>query len=197
MRYFYYLLAVLMMTATHAKASDVGISISIGQPGFYGELHFGGYYPTPQLIYPQPILIWQTPANLWQPPIYMHVPPGHAKNWSHYCYTYNACNRNVYFVQENWYRNVYIPYYQKRSSYWDRHNDRYSAPQHYPPRSYHDNVRGGQDYRDKHDQQRYKQPYDSHPGSQRDKDRRDYDNYRNKHDDHPGKGKRDKDYRKD
>src|SRR5690606_2168474 len=84
MRYFYYLLAALMMTSTHATASDVGISIRIGQPGFYGELHFGGYYPPPQLIYPQPILVWQTPANLWQPPIYMHVPPGHAKNWSKY-----------------------------------------------------------------------------------------------------------------
>lgn len=172
MRYFY-LLLVALIASTQTSASDVGISIRIGQPGFYGELHFGGYHPMPQLIYPQPILAWQTPANLLQPPIYLHVPPGHAKNWNKHCYRYRACHRNVYFVQESWYHNVYIPYHQKRSSYQHRRDDRYRQADQHHPRSISDKNR-------------------------RDRDRGDYDHrYRGKHDKGHGSKKHDKIHRKD
>ena len=54
----------LLMTAavtaialsTPAFAADVGVSVNIGQPGFYGRLDIGGY-PPPALIYAQPRFI--------------------------------------------------------------------------------------------------------------------------------------------
>ena len=104
---------------TPALAADVGVSVSIGQPGFYGRLDIGGY-PQPQVIYRQPIAIQRVPAH--RPPIYLRVPPGHAKHWSKHCRKYNACGERVYFVQDNWYNREYVPRYQKQHR--DRRGDR-------------------------------------------------------------------------
>src|ERR1700738_3511397 len=62
--------------AAPAFAADVGVSISVGQPGFYGQLDIGNV-PQPQLVYPQPVVIQRSPAFVSAPPIYLHVPPGH------------------------------------------------------------------------------------------------------------------------
>jgi hypothetical protein len=105
--------------ATPALATDVGVSISIGQPGFYGQIDIGGY-PRPQVIYRQPIVIERVPMN--RPPIYLRVPPGHAKHWSKNCHKYNACGERVYFVQDNWYNREYVPRYQEQHR--DRRDDR-------------------------------------------------------------------------
>lgn len=94
-----------------AGAADIGVSVSVGQPGFYGQINIGGY-PQPQLIYPQPMIIQPVPRNA--APLYLYVPPGHAKHWNKHCYEYNACGRPVYFVQESWYNNVYVPRYRER-----------------------------------------------------------------------------------
>lgn len=143
MRYFRIFVAFIIVMTNQVSASDVSMSVRIGQPGFYGELHLGGYYPVPQLIYPEPVLVWQTPANIYQPPVYVHVPPGHAKNWRKHCRRYNACNRNVYFVRETWYNNTYIPYYQKHIGYRNNRNDnRNRQPQqNYPGSNFDRNVR--------------------------------------------------------
>ena len=74
--------------STTAQAADVGVSVSIGQPGFYGQLDIGGY-PPPQVIYRQPRVSYD------RPPLYLRLPPGHARNWSKHCGTYNACNQQV------------------------------------------------------------------------------------------------------
>jgi hypothetical protein len=42
-------------------------------------------------------------------PIYLRVPPGHEKHWAKYCKRYGACGQPVFFVQDNWYRDVYTP----------------------------------------------------------------------------------------
>jgi hypothetical protein len=101
--------------ATPSLAADVGVSISLGQPGFYGRIDIGDY-PQPQLIYRQPMAIQRVPMD--RPPVYLRVPPGHAKNWSKHCGRYNACGERVYFVQDNWYHREYVPRYQ------ERHGDR-------------------------------------------------------------------------
>ena len=98
------------MVAAPAVATDVGVSVSVGQPGFYGRIDIGSF-PRPVLIYPQPIVIQPSPVVAWQQPIYLHVPPGHAKNWGKHCARYNACGQPVYFVQEDWYNSVYAPHY--------------------------------------------------------------------------------------
>jgi len=41
--------AALAAGTAPALATDVGVSVSIGQPGFYGRLDIGGY-PQPQVI---------------------------------------------------------------------------------------------------------------------------------------------------
>lgn len=91
-----------------AAATDVGVSIGVAQPGFYGRIDIGSVAAPPVLIYPQPVLIAPPPRTVVVPqPIYMHVPPGHAKNWSKHCGAYNACGRPVYFVQDDWYQQHY------------------------------------------------------------------------------------------
>ncbi|MDD5759096.1 MAG: hypothetical protein PHI06_08440 [Desulfobulbaceae bacterium] len=107
------LIAVITVVTvtTPALATDVGISVSIGQPGFYGQLDIGDF-PRPQLISPLPIVIEQIREE--RPPIYLRVPPGHRKNWKKHCREYNACGEQVFFVQDDWYNREYIPRYQER-----------------------------------------------------------------------------------
>ncbi len=89
--------------------AGVGVSVSIGQPGFYGQLDIGDYYPRPQVLYADPRVIYVEPAYRYAQPIYLRVPPGHAKRWSNYCGRYNACGRPVYFVQDTWYQTFMPP----------------------------------------------------------------------------------------
>jgi hypothetical protein len=111
------LLLALACTASVAIGADIGVSVSVGQPGFYGQIDIGDY-PQPQLLYRQPIYV--DPYGRGRPPIYMHVPPGHAKNWRKHCQQYNACGERVYFVQDQWYQREYVP----------RHQERHGGPPH-------------------------------------------------------------------
>ena len=91
-----------------ATAADVGVSVNIGQPGFYGRIDIGSF-PPPPVIYAQPVLIAPAPVAIVQGPIYLRVPPGHAKDWAKHCRRYNACGQRTYFVEEDWYHTVYAP----------------------------------------------------------------------------------------
>ena len=118
MKRFFIASAVAIVTATSpALAADVGVSISIGQPGFYGQLDIGDY-PAPRLIYPQAILIERAPRE--RPPIYLRVPQDHAKHWRKHCRKFNACGERVYFVQDDWYERDYVPRYQEKHHRKDR-----------------------------------------------------------------------------
>ena len=110
--------AVTSVLAAPALAADVGVSVSVGQPGFYGHLDIGNF-PQPQLVYPQPVIIQPVPVGVVAQPVYLRVPPGHAKNWRKHCRKYNACGQPVYFVQDNWYNNVYVPRYREEHRDWD------------------------------------------------------------------------------
>lgn len=99
------------MLAAPAFAADVGVSISVGQPGFYGRIDIGNAYPRPVLVYPQAVVVDRVPAG--RPPLYLNVPPGHAKHWSRHCREYNACGERVYFVRNDWYEREYVPHYQR------------------------------------------------------------------------------------
>lgn len=89
----------LFSLAGLAGAQNVGVSVSVSQPGFYGRVDIGDTRPT--LIYPQPVIIAPGPVGVVQRPIYMRVPPGHSKNWRRYCGQYNACGQPVYFVRDD------------------------------------------------------------------------------------------------
>ncbi len=103
--------AAFVAVAAPALAADVAMSISIGQPGFYGQIDIGGY-PPPRVLYRRPIMVEQ--VEIVRSPIYLRVPPGHARNWRKHCSEYNACGERVYFVQNNWYNREYVPRYQER-----------------------------------------------------------------------------------
>ncbi len=106
------LFVMLAAVATSAMAADVGVSVTVGQPGFYGRIDIGNV-PPPPLIFPRPVIIQPVVVAQPPPPIYLHVPPGHAQKWDKHCHKYDACGRPVYFVKSDWYNNVYVPHYQK------------------------------------------------------------------------------------
>ena len=117
------LLAIPMFASAY-----VGVSVNVGQPGFYGQINLGDA-PPPQLIYAQPMWIERRPVEL--APIYLHVPYGHAKRWRSYCGRYQACGRPVYFVRDSWYDRVYVPHYRERHGYRDvRYRNDYPGYRH-------------------------------------------------------------------
>jgi len=112
-------LAVLAVIGGRAFPAPAGVSVQVGQPGYYGTLNIGGF-PQPQVIYPKPVVIQTVPAGM-SAPIYMHVPPGHARHWSKHCHKYGACNRPVYFVKSA----EYEPGYRHGSSHDKGHGKRW------------------------------------------------------------------------
>ena len=115
MKRFLFAAALVTITAP-ALAADVGVSVNVGQPGFYGRIDIGNY-PQPQLIYPAPVMIQPMSMGMALQPIYLRVPPGHRKNWRKHCQRYGACGQSVYFVRDNWYNNVYVPSYRAYGNY--------------------------------------------------------------------------------
>ncbi len=130
-------LASLACTMPSAQAAtNVGVSVSVNQPGFYGRVDIGEQPPV--LIYPQPVIIQQSPYGARQRPIYMRVPPGHSQNWARYCAHYGACGQPVYFVRD-------VP--RARGERYDRDDhDRHDHGQ----GGWREDDRGGRGDRDEH-----------------------------------------------
>ncbi|HZO23350.1 MAG TPA: hypothetical protein VFB37_12680 [Steroidobacteraceae bacterium] len=103
---------VLSLLAAPAFAADVGVSISVGQPGFFGQINIGAI-PPPPVVYAQPVVAVRSPEYVAVEPIYLHVPPGHERHWSRHCAEYHACGRPVYFVRDEWYNKEYVPRYAR------------------------------------------------------------------------------------
>ncbi|NDY90179.1 hypothetical protein G3A44_03115 [Ideonella sp. TBM-1] len=90
-------------TALPAPAADVGVSVTISQPGVYGRVDIGRF-PQPQVVVARPVVVVApAPRMAPPPPVYMWVPPGHRKHWHKHCHRYEACGVPVYFVQDGWY----------------------------------------------------------------------------------------------
>ncbi len=113
--------------AQAAVAADVGVAVTVGEPGFYGRIVLGNM-PPPRVIYPAPVIIQRTPVELVRRPIYLRVPPGHEKKWGKHCARYNACGQPVYFVQDDWYEDVYAPRYFRGDQQGER-GERYEKRQ--------------------------------------------------------------------
>ena len=129
------ILATLLATVVPEPAT-AGVSISIGEPGFFGQVDIGNY-PPPRLIYPEPVIV----GRVVGPPIYLRVPPGQIRHWNRYCYEYGACGRPVYFIEDSWYNEVYIPRYR------EHHHDReYRHDHEYRHENRYDHDRGDRRY---------------------------------------------------
>jgi len=168
------LLPLLLLTLSGgARAQDVGVAISVGQPGFYGRIELGPDAGLrPQLVYSQPVWAERTHEQehrqafgpAFAEPMYLYVPPDHARHWRRYCAFYQACRRPVFFVQERWYRDVYVPHYRRaygpghghghgheQQRDWERreHPQHWERPRHrgheegHGPSRYRDTERGG------------------------------------------------------
>jgi hypothetical protein len=83
--------------STHA-AAQVGVQVSVHQPGFHGRVVIGDQ-PPPAVIYQQPVIVQQSPVAVVQQPIYMNVPPSHYQHWARHCGYWRACGQPVYFVR--------------------------------------------------------------------------------------------------
>jgi hypothetical protein len=118
MKRFVFAVMITIIFSTSAHAANVGVSVSVGQPGFYGRIDIGDF-PQPQLIYTQPVVI-QPHTEVGGEPLYLHVPPGHEKKWRKHCKKYNACGRTVYFVRDKWYNDVYVPHHQARGDHYGK-----------------------------------------------------------------------------
>jgi hypothetical protein len=121
-------------SAAQAASPQVGVSVSINQPGFYGRVDIGDQQPV--VIYPQPVIIQQSPVGMRQRPIYLRVPPGHSRNWSRYCSHYRACGQPVYFVRDMPRGDAHEGYREERHD--DRRDDRRDWDRH----DRHDEGRG-------------------------------------------------------
>jgi len=91
-------IAITLVAATAAQAADVGVSVSIGQPGFYGRFSVGNF--PPPVVYAQPVAVYPAPVVV-RPvhvvharPVYVHVPPGHVKHWQRYHHGYPVYYRH-------------------------------------------------------------------------------------------------------
>jgi hypothetical protein len=100
-RFLFLGLIALAGTAAHA---EVGVSVNIGEPGFFGQINIGSE-PPPAVIMERPVVIEHAPPGV--APIYLRVPAGYEKHWRDHCREYHACDRPVYFVREDWYQNRY------------------------------------------------------------------------------------------
>jgi hypothetical protein len=145
------LLAAILMAMSIPAVAQVGVSVNIGEPGFYGQINIGNA-PSPQLIYTQPVIVAPAPQFAGAPPIYLYVPPGYAEHWSDHCGQYHACGRPVYFVRENWYRNTYVPYYHRAHGHPEHRDEMrgHREDTHAHDRGHDDENRHGRDHDDHH-----------------------------------------------
>jgi hypothetical protein len=121
------LLTTALLAGGAARATDVGVSVSVGDSGFYGRIDVGTMPKPPPVVYSQPVLVETAPVAVERPPVYLRVPPGHAKHWRKHCREYNACGERVYFVQDRWYTDVYAP--RQRAEH-DEHHGREQEHEH-------------------------------------------------------------------
>jgi len=133
------LLATLLGAAAFSANAQVGVSINVGEPNFYGSINIGNY-PPPQVINTQPIIAAPAVGVVVGAPLYMRVPVEHQRDWRRYCGIYNACGRPVYFVHEDWYNKVYAPHYRAEHGRDEHRHDegRHEEERHDEERGHHD-----------------------------------------------------------
>ena len=101
--------AVVAATITSAHAADVGVPLTVGQPGFYGQIDIGNF-PQPQVINPQPVIILRGRTSARRFIFaYRRVTPNIGASTAA-CTTPAASA--LFFVQDNWYNREYVPRYQ-------------------------------------------------------------------------------------
>jgi hypothetical protein len=120
----------LLAIVAAANPAQAQISMSIGQPGFYGSIDINDA-PPPVLVYQQPVMI--EPMAVEMAPLYLYVPPQQYRHWREYCGRYDACDRPVYFVDDNWYQRQYVPHYRSHRGEYERRRAEFERRNAYRP----------------------------------------------------------------
>lgn len=101
------IVALALGAAAVPALAQTGVSITVGEPGFYGRIDIGNA-PRPPVYVAQPVIV-EREVRYAGEPVYLRVPPGHRKKWDKHCHHYDACGKRVLFVRDDWYSNVYAP----------------------------------------------------------------------------------------
>ena len=120
------LIAAAAIAISAPALAQTNLSVTVGQPGFYGRIDIGDY-GRPQVYAAQPVIVERV-VRYEPQTVYLRVPEGHRKHWDKHCREYNACGQRVYFVQDGWYNNTYAPRYRETHVVVrddDRGRDRY------------------------------------------------------------------------
>lgn len=153
------LLAVSLLGMAGAASAGTAVSVSIGDPNFFGRIDIGGA-PPPRVIYTEPVIVERPRGYMERPPLYLRVPAGYQSNWRRHCRAYNACGQRVYFVQDTWYRDSYVPHYREHHGRPPMHHGR--------PPMHHDDRRDHHDDRRDHRDDRHDDRHDGRPGGRDD-----------------------------
>lgn len=109
------LLLLSLLALPLLSQAQVNFNFSVGDPGYYGQVYIDNG-PQPEVMNTIPIIAYPGPPN-YARPIYLRVPLYYYQNWTQYCQIYNACYTPVYFIQDYWYQQSYIPWYRNRYPY--------------------------------------------------------------------------------
>jgi len=132
-----------------AQAADVGVSISISNPGVYGRIDIGRF-GSPAVVVAQPVVV--APPRVRREPVYLWVPDAERLHWARYCSRYDACGTPVYFVQDRWYQAHVMP--ARHVAMRHDRDDHRAAPSHRDDHARgddHGNDRGHDNRRDRDD----------------------------------------------
>jgi hypothetical protein len=139
------ILGMAIAAAAFPALAQTNVSVSVGQPGFYGQINIGDFGPPP-VVYTQPVIVQQPRVVYEAAPVYLRVPEGHRKHWSKWCGRYNACGQRVLFVRDEWYTNTYVPRYREQHYRVVERRDHFDRrPDHHEYREYREehHDRGG------------------------------------------------------
>ena len=101
--------ATIVAFSVISVSAAADVKVVVGEPDYFGPIELVGF-PEPRLVSTEPVIVRE--VEIVGEPIYLRVPPGHSKHWEKHCADYDACERQVYFVDHNWYSTVYVPKYR-------------------------------------------------------------------------------------
>jgi hypothetical protein len=145
-------LALMALALSGAAQAQAYVNVTVGgafAPNVYGQIVIGTN-PPPPVVFVHPVVV--SSVVVGAPAIYLNVPPGHYQDWGRFCARYNACGRQVYFVQTD-----------SKNRWWEQHNEHLRGREAYrEPEVRHDR---GNHRSDKGRQGRDEdQPGNRHPG---------------------------------
>lgn len=105
------LTAVAAAAALGAFATaSVQAAAALGERDYYGPIDItDNTLPQPQLVSRNPVVVARLPGAKAPPAVYLRVPPEQMRGWRAACARYGACSKSVYFVDDKWYRDVFVP----------------------------------------------------------------------------------------